>query len=122
MSLFQLIILILAGILAGFASGTLGLGGGTIVIPILVFILGFTQHEAQGTSLAFMLPPIGILAAIEYFKSGYVNLKFALVLVITFFIGAYLGSLFSISMPEKILKKIFGIFMILVGIRMLFGK
>jgi len=122
MSLTEFIILVVAGFIAGIVSGTIGVGGGIVIIPILVFILGFSQHEAQGTSLAFMLPPIGILAAYNYYKNGYVNLKFALILVIVFVIGGYIGSLISINIPDKLLKKVFGVFILLVGIKMIFGK
>jgi uncharacterized membrane protein YfcA len=103
-------------------AGTLGVGGAIIVIPALVFILGLTQHQAQGTSLAFMVPPIGILAAWNYWKAGYVNWKFALALAITFMAGAYLGSLFSINLPEKFLRKIFSILLFAAAIKMFFTK
>ena len=98
MSTLQLIILIVVGILSGLLSGAFGIGGAIIVIPALVFILGISQHEAQGTSLAFMLPPVGILATWNYWKAGQVNWKIALVLSLTFVVGAYLGSQFSINM------------------------
>lgn len=122
MNITQFLILILLGLVAGFAGGTLGIGGGLIIVPSLVFLLGFTQHEAQGTSIAMMLAPIGILAAINYYKEGYINYKYAIVLALAFVIGGYLGSLLAININEKLLKKIFGIFIILVGIKMILGK
>ena len=122
MTVAQLVILILIGLLSGVLAGVLGVGGAIIVIPALVFILGLTQHQAQGTSLAFMVPPIGILATWNYWKAGYVNWKFALVLALTFMAGAYLGSLFSVNMPDKILRKIFGILLLAASIKMLFSK
>ncbi len=122
MTTFQLIILILVGILSGLLAGAFGIGGAIIVIPALVFILGLSQHEAQGTSLAFMLPPIGILATWNYWKAGHVNWKIALILSITFLIGAYFGSSFSISISEKLLRKLFGGLLILVAIKMIFSK
>jgi hypothetical protein len=122
MSIYELTILIIAGLIAGTASGALGIGGGIVVVPTLVFLLGLSQHSAQGTSLAFMLPPIGLLAAINYYKSGYVNIKYAIVLVLAFFIGSYLGSVISINLPDKILKKAFGILMLFAGIKMITGK
>ena len=118
----QLIILIIAGLLAGLLGGTLGVGGGIIVIPTLVLILGFSQHNAQGTALAFMLPPVTLLATLNYWKEGYVNWKFALILSLTFFIGAYLGSMISFNLPEKILRKVFGVFIIAVALKMIFSK
>lgn len=118
----EIIILVIAGTLAGILSGALGIGGGLIVVPTLVLFLGLTQHEAQGTSLFFMLPPIGLLGAYNYYRSGHVNIKYALVLILVFFIGSYLGSVISIHLPEKILKKMFGMFMLIAGIRMMVGK
>lgn len=118
----ELLILIVAGLLAGIISGTLGVGGGILIVPALVFFLGFSQHEAQGTSLAFMLPPIGILAAMNYSKQGYVNWKYAIILSVVFVAGAYLGSLISVNLPDKVLKKVFGFFMLVVAVRMIFSK
>lgn len=122
MSVNELIILIVIGFLAGIVGGSLGLGGGIIIVPALVFILGFSQHEAQGTSLAVLLFPIGILAVINYTKRGYVNFKFALILMVAFVLGSYLGSVISIHLPDKILRKIFGIFMLLISIKMILDK
>ncbi|MCG6186069.1 sulfite exporter TauE/SafE family protein [Maribellus maritimus] len=107
MSLYQLILLVIIGLLSGMLAGVFGVGGAIIVIPALVFIMGLTQHQAQGTSLAFMIPPIGILAAWNYWKADYVNWKFALILSLTFVVGAYWGSKFSVNIPDKILRKIF---------------
>lgn len=122
MRMSELLILLIVGLLAGVISGTLGVGGGILIVPALVFILGFTQHEAQGTSLAFMLPPIGILAAMKYSKMGFVNWKYAIILSLVFVAGAYLGTLISVSLPDRVLKKVFGFFMLVVAIRMIFSK
>ena len=122
MNFTEIIILASIGVVAGVISGSIGVGGGIVVVPALVFIMGFSQHDAQGTSLAFMLPPIGILAAYNYYKSGYVNWKFALIILLAFVIGAYVGSLISVNIPEKILRKVFGIFMLLVAAKMIFEK
>ena len=122
MNTTTLIILIVTGLLAGILGGSLGVGGSIIVFPSLVLILGLTQQEAQGTSLAFMVPPIGILAAINYYKHGFVNWKYALILSATFMIGAYIGSKFAMSVPEKVLKRIFGIILLYVSYKMIFGK
>lgn len=122
MSVSHLIILIIVGILSGMLAGVFGVGGAIIVIPALVFILGFSQHDAQGTSLAFMLPPVGILATWNYWKEGHVNWKIALILSLTFVVGSYLGSRFSINMSDKLLRRLFGILMILVAIKMIFSK
>jgi len=122
MTTAQLILLILTGLLAGFIGGVLGVGGGIIMIPALVFVLGLSQHEAQGTSLAAMLAPIGIFAAFNYYKHGYINVKYAIILAFVFFFGSYFGSLLAVNLPEKSLKQIFGLLMILAGIKMFFGK
>jgi len=122
MSVNEIIILVVIGFIAGIAGGTLGLGGGIIIVPALIFILGFTQHEAQGTSLAVLLFPVGILAVINYAKNGYVNFKFAIILIIAFVLGSYLGSIISIHLPAKTLKKIFGVFLLLISIKMIIDK
>ncbi len=122
MTTAQIIILIIVGILSGVLAGVFGVGGAIIVIPALVFILGMNQHEAQGTSLAFMLPPVGILATWNYWKAGNVNWKVALILSLTFVVGAYLGSHISINIPDKILRRLFGGLMILIALKMIFSK
>jgi len=122
MSTSVILLLIIIGIVTGFTAGMLGIGGATIMIPALVFLLGLSQHTAQGTSLAVMLPPIGILAAFNYYKAGNVNLKFALILAATFLIGSYFGSKLAINIPQPVLKKIFGLLLLVVAVRMLFSK
>lgn len=122
MSVAHLLILILVGIMSGLLAGIFGVGGAIIVIPALVFIFGLSQHEAQGTSLAFMLPPVGILATWNYWKAGHVNWKIALILSLTFVVGAYLGSHFSINLSDKTLRRLFGVLMIVVAIKMIFSK
>lgn len=122
MTVSMLILLIAIGIVTGVMAGMLGIGGAIIMVPSLVFIMGFSQQMAQGTSLAVMLPPIGIIAAYNYWKAGYMNLKFAIILAICFIIGSYFGSKIAITLPESVLKKIFGILLLLVAVKMLFSK
>jgi len=122
MTVTQALILILIGLIAGIFSGSLGVGGAIVVIPSLIFFLGLTQHQAQGTSLAFMIPPVTLLAVINYSKQGYVNWKYAVVLAVMFFIGAYIGSVISVSIPEKILRKLFGALLLFVAVKMIFSK
>lgn len=122
MTVTQIILLAIIGLIAGIFSGSLGVGGAIIVIPALVFFLGLSQHQAQGTSLAFMIPPVTLLAVINYWKQGYVNWKFAIILALMFFIGAYIGSTISVNIPEKILKKMFGALLLFVAARMIFSK
>jgi len=106
---------ILIGVFAGMASGLIGIGGGIIVVPCLIYLLGFSQHTAQGTTLAMMIPPIGLLAAWAYYKQGNVNLPVAGLICIGFVLGGYLGAKFAIGLPEAILRKIFGICLLLVS-------
>ncbi len=122
MSVSVLLLLIAIGIVTGAVAGMLGIGGAIIMIPALVFLTGLSQHDAQGTSLAVMLPPIGIIAAYNYFKAGHVNIKFALILAATFIIGSYFGSKFALTLPQPVLKKIFAVLLILVAARMLLSK
>ena len=122
MNIAQIILIILIGLAGGFLSGTFGIGGGIIIVPALVFLIGMSQSAAQGTSLTMMLAPIGILAVINYYKAGYVNLKFALLLMIFFVIGSYFGSKLAIHLSDKILKQAFGVLLLLAGIKMIIGK
>ncbi len=122
MTISVLMLLIIIGILTGVVAGMLGIGGAVILIPALVFIMGFNQQAAQGTSLAMMLPPIGLIAAYNYYKAGYVNLKFALILAVAFMAGSYFGSKIAISLPQEVLKKIFAFLLIAVAVKMLLSK
>lgn len=116
------LVLIAIGILAGIMAGMLGIGGAIIMVPALVYIMGLSQQAAQGTSLAVMLPPIGIIAAYNYYKAGQVNIRFALILAVCFLVGSYFGSKLSLSLPETVLKKIFGFLLLLVAAKMLLSK
>jgi uncharacterized membrane protein YfcA len=118
----MLLILIGIGIITGVMAGMLGIGGAIIMIPALVFFMGFSQQTAQGTSLAVMLPPVGIIAAYNYYKAGEVNIKFALILAAAFLFGSYFGSKLALNLPQEALKKIFGILLLLVAAKMLFSK
>ena len=122
MSITMLLILIVIGIFTGFMSGMLGIGGAIIMIPALILFLGLTQQTAQGTSLAVMLPPIGILAAYNYYKAGQVNIWFAVVLAVFFLLGSWFGSKLALNIPQNLLKKIFGILLLLVAAKMLLSK
>jgi len=100
----------------------LGIGGAIIMIPALVYLLGFNQQLAQGTSLAVMLPPIGIIAAYNYYKAGEMNLKYALIVAGFFIIGSYFGSKLAIQLPQQALRKIFAILLLVVAAKMLLSK
>jgi uncharacterized membrane protein YfcA len=122
MAMTTIFILLAIGIVAGAFAGLLGVGGGIILIPALVFFMGLGQQAAQGTSLAMMLPPIGILAAYNYYKAGQVNIKYALILAVAFIVGSYFGSKIAVSIPQVLMKKIFGVVLLLMAIKMLLSK
>ena len=122
MNLTTIFILVIIGLMAGVFGGMFGVGGAIIMIPALVFFLGVDQHTAQGTSVAIMLPPIGLFAAYNYYKAGQVNIWYAVIIAITFMFGGYFGSMIALKLPENLMKKIFGILLILVALRMMFSK
>ncbi len=122
MSTSMILILIVIGIITGVMAGMLGIGGAIIMIPALVYLIGISQQTAQGTSLAVMLPPIGVIAAYNYYKAGHVNIKFAIILAVFFLVGSYFGSKLALNIPQPVLKKIFGILLLLVAAKMLLSK
>ena len=122
MTITTLLILLAVGLFAGFLSGMVGIGGGIIIVPVLVYFLGFSQHQAQGTTLFMFLLPIGILGVMNYHKQGFVDYKTALIICTTFVFGSYFGSKLSISLDQKTIKQIFGVIIVLLGIKMLFDK
>lgn len=110
------------GLAAGILSGLIGIGGGILIVPTLVFLCKFSQQEAQGTSLAMMIPPIGLLAVLTYYQQGYVNIKVAILLCIGFILGGLLGAKMAIAIPKEMLSKVFGVALLLVGVKMIAGK
>ena len=115
-----IILLIIIGVAAGMLGGMVGIGGGLVIVPALVYFLAFSQHEAQGTSLGLLLLPVGILGVINYYKNGYVDMRVVGLLAVGFVVGNYFGSKLALSLPQLTLKKIFAIFMILIAVKMLF--
>ncbi|PJC36656.1 permease [Candidatus Peregrinibacteria bacterium CG_4_9_14_0_2_um_filter_53_11] len=113
---------IVLGLFAGVMSGVVGIGGGVVLVPALIFIFGFTQHQAQGTTLALLVPPIGFLAAYTYYRSGFVDLKIALLVGLGFFVGGLIGSKIAVNISGPLLQKIFGSFVILIGVYMIIKK
>ena len=118
----ETIILLVIGLAAGLLSGLLGIGGGILIIPMLVGFLGYTQKDAQGTSLGLLLLPIGILAVLNYYKAWHVNIKAVGMMVITFVIGSYISSKIAINIDDNILKKIFAVFLMIYALKLLLGK
>ncbi len=124
MKMTTIIILIIIGLLAGILSGLVGVGGGIIMVPLFVFVLGLTQHNAQGLSLAVMLPPITILAVYNYHNAngGSIDWKATVIVATLFVLGSFLGSKLALQIDQRMLKKIFGFFMLIVAIKMIFSK
>ena len=115
-----ILLLLLLGLGAGILSGMVGVGGGIIIVPGLVFLLGFSQKMAQGTSLAVLLLPVGILAVMQYYKSGFVDVRSVGIIAIAFLVGGFFGSKIAIMLPADSVKKIFAILLLLISIKMLF--
>jgi uncharacterized protein len=113
---------IILGLSAGILSGVVGIGGGVLIVPALVFLFGFSQQQAQGTTLALLVPPIGIFAAWTYYQKGFVDIKVAAIIAAGFIAGSLLGARFATGISNAVLGKIFGIFLVLIGLKMIFGK
>jgi uncharacterized membrane protein YfcA len=114
-----ILLLVIIGLTAGILSGLVGVGGGIIVVPALVFFLGFTQPQAQGTSLGLLLLPVGILAVLNYYKQGHIDIRVIGIMAIAFVIGGWLGSKWALSLPEDVVKKIFAIILFYSAIKMM---
>ncbi|MEO5984495.1 MAG: sulfite exporter TauE/SafE family protein [Ferruginibacter sp.] len=115
-----IIILLLVGLAAGMLSGMVGIGGGIIIVPALIYFLGLSQFHAQGTSLAMIMLPVGILGVIAYYKQGYVDFSLVIFLAIGFILGSFLGSKISLSLPQETVKKFFAILLVIIALKMLF--
>jgi len=112
--------LLVLGLAAGYFSGLVGIGGGVIIVPALVLLFGFSQYAAQGTTLALLIPPIGILAVLKYYQKGFVDIKTAAIICAGFIIGGYLGSVTAVNISQDSLRKIFAVVVIVLGIKMFF--
>ncbi|MBN1494079.1 MAG: sulfite exporter TauE/SafE family protein [Candidatus Omnitrophica bacterium] len=106
---------VIIGFFAGAVSGLIGIGGGIIIVPALIYIFKFSQHAAQGTTLAMLIPPIGILAALTYYKQGHVNLPVAGFICLGFIVGGYVGAKYAVGFPEEVLRKIFGVCLLFIA-------
>ena len=122
MTFIEILILLGIGLVAGFLSGLIGIGGGIVIVPVLVYFFAMNQKTAQGTTLFMFLLPIGILGVFNYHKAGHVDFKTAAIMAITFMIGSYYGSSAAINLDTKVVKQIFAVAIILIGIKMFFGK
>lgn len=120
MTVNEIFILIAIGLAAGAFSGMFGIGGGLIMVPAMVFFLAMSQHSAQGTSLGVLVIPVAAIAAFNYYKQGELNVKYALIIALSFMIGGYFGSKFSLGMSELVLKRVFGVLMLVMALRLIF--
>ncbi|MBS3993748.1 MAG: sulfite exporter TauE/SafE family protein [Bacteroidetes bacterium] len=114
--------LVIIGLLAGFLSGLIGVGGGIIMVPMFILFLGFTQHQAQGLSLAVLLPPVTFLAVYNYHQAGVIDWRYALIVSVIFIIGGFIGSKVALALDQQTLKKVFGGILLLISIKLILGK
>lgn len=120
---FQTIVLLLiVGLSAGILSGFVGIGGGIVMVPALIFLLGYGQQQAQGTSLAVLMLPVVALAVRNYYRAGAIDPKVVLVIAVAFVLGGYFGSKWSLALPQETVKRVFGGLMILIGAKLILGK
>jgi uncharacterized membrane protein YfcA len=114
-----ILILIVIGLAAGTLSGLVGVGGGIIIVPALVFFLGFSQQAAQGTSLGLLLLPAGILAVLNYYKQGFIDMKVVGIMCAAFVLGGWLGSKLALSLSQEVVKKIFAVVLFYTAFKMM---
>ncbi len=120
MNTTTIVLLILIGLAAGFLSGLVGVGGGIIIVPALVLLLGFSQKHAQATSLGVLALPVVLLAVIQYYKQGYLNINYVLIIAAAFVVGGFLGSKLALSLSDERMKKVFAVILFVVSVKMLF--
>jgi uncharacterized membrane protein YfcA len=121
MNVSSTVLLLLLGLISGIASGLFGIGGGVLIVPGLVFLLGYSQHAAIGTSLAILLPPVGLAAVLEYYRHGNVDLKAAFIVAAGLLVGAWLGALLANHLKGPYLRLAFGVFVVGLGCYLVFG-
>jgi uncharacterized protein len=116
------IYLLLIGVVAGVLGGMFGIGGGLIIVPALIFLLGMKQFDALGTSIAALIPPVGLLGAWEYYENGHMNIKYAVLLAIGLFAGFYFGAKITLGLSPVLARRLYAVFLLAVGAKMLIGK
>ncbi len=120
MDIQTILIIILVGVAAGVLGGLVGVGGGIIIVPSLVYFIGFSQKTAQGTSLGLIMLPVGILGVLMYYKQGHVDFRVVGILAVGFLLGSYLGSKIALSLPQETVKKVFAVLLVIIAVKMLF--
>lgn len=118
----SVLLLLLVGLVAGILSGFVGIGGGVIMVPALVWLLGYSQHQAQGTSLAVLMFPVVFLAVRNYYKAGVIDPKVVAFIAVAFVLGSYFGSKWSLALPVETVRKVFGGIILLVALKLILGK
>ena len=118
--MIQLLIVAGIGLVAGVLSGLFGIGGGIVIVPFLILLVGLTTTQAAGTSLAALLLPVGALGALEYWRGGFVDLRYAAIIAVGLLLGAYLGARLGISLPVEVVQRGFGVLLVIVGVRFIF--
>lgn len=119
LSIAQLLLLLLVGLLAGALSGFVGVGGGIIIVPAMVYLLGMTQMQGQGISLAVLMLPVGVLGVMNYYKAGHIQFNYAFIIAAGFVVGSYFGSKYALKLPEHKVKFIFGLLLLYIAGQML---
>jgi uncharacterized membrane protein YfcA len=117
----SMLALLLIGFVSGITSGLFGIGGGVIIVPALIYLVGFSQHAATGTSLAILIPPVGLAAVFEYYRHGYVNLRVAFIVAIALFVGGWVGAFWANKLQGPYLRLAFGLFVVGLGVYLIFG-
>lgn len=120
MSLPIILGLIVLGVLAGVFSGVVGIGGGIIIVPALVYLFGLSQHQAQGTTLGLLMLPVGIMAVLQYYRQGHIDYRYVLLIAAGFVLGGYFGGKLAVNMPDHLIRKIFALLMMAIAIKVLF--
>lgn len=118
----QIVQFVALGIAGGILSGLLGIGGAVLLVPALVYLFGFEQHTAQGTTLAMLIPPVGILAAWQYYVKGYVDVKVAALMCIGLFFGGYVGGYIATHISAEVIRRVFGVALFLIALKMIIGR
>jgi len=118
----NIIILLAIGLCAGMLSGLVGIGGGIVIVPVLIYFLGFSQHQAQGTVLFMFLFPLSALGVLNYYNEGFVNMRSAMIISATFVVGCYFGSKLAIKFDQELVRRIFGVVILFIAIKMIFWK
>jgi uncharacterized membrane protein YfcA len=113
--------LVAIGLVAGVLAGMFGIGGGLVIVPALLYFMKMSEVDSIGTSLAALIPPVGLLGAMEYYRTGHINLKYSLVLAAGLFVGAYFGARIILTLPPVTIRRIYAVFLVVVAARMLFS-